>query len=108
MAFGDQINRQTSPRPNSHECSCYLDQYRWHFLTGSLGYNISGMGVESSIILMGEKMIYPHYGTSVISIPLGVYRNHSFHNINISQSNFEAGITAVFFKLNIKVDGSKL
>lgn len=29
MEFGDQINRQTSPRPNRHECPRYLDQYRF-------------------------------------------------------------------------------
>ena len=26
MTFGDQINRQTSPRPNSHECPIYCEQ----------------------------------------------------------------------------------
>ena len=28
MMFGDQINRQTSLRPNSHECSIYCEQCR--------------------------------------------------------------------------------
>lgn len=27
MAFGDQINRQTSPRPNNHECSKMLTRF---------------------------------------------------------------------------------
>ena len=28
MTFGDQINRQTSLRPNSHECRIYCEQSR--------------------------------------------------------------------------------
>jgi hypothetical protein len=26
MTFGDQINRQTSLRPNNHECTIYCEQ----------------------------------------------------------------------------------
>lgn len=29
MMFGDQVNRQKSPRPNNHECLIYCEQSRF-------------------------------------------------------------------------------